>query len=87
VTGVRGGAEGICSTRINPIRDLLGHGTMAMTMRCAHLVPNKLREGVDHLAGTEAEPKHDRKAGRENRKPIVQEGAALGSGENPSLGA
>lgn len=41
---------------LNTIRELLGHGTMVMTMRYAHLAPNNLREAVEMLAmGSSAE--------------------------------
>ncbi len=35
---------------LNTIRELLGHGTMMMTMRYAHLAPNNLREAVEILS-------------------------------------
>jgi len=35
---------------LNTIRELLGHGTMVMTMRYAHLAPNNLREAVEMLS-------------------------------------
>jgi integrase len=40
---------------LNTIRELLGHGTMVMTMRYAHLAPNNLREAVEILAPNEQE--------------------------------
>ncbi len=34
---------------LNTVRELLGHGSMAMTIRYAHLAPNQRREAVDKL--------------------------------------
>jgi site-specific recombinase XerD len=35
---------------LNTVRELLGHGSMAMTIRYAHLAPDQKREAVDKLA-------------------------------------
>ncbi len=35
---------------LNTVRELLGHGSMAMTIRYAHLAPDQRREAVDKLA-------------------------------------
>ncbi len=36
---------------LKAIQELLGHGTMQMTMRYAHLSPNNLRDAVAALEG------------------------------------
>ncbi len=53
---------------LNTIRELLGHGTMVMTMRYAHLAPNNLREAVEVLSGlTQAQP-HDGASSRHAKR-------------------
>jgi len=34
---------------LNTVRELLGHGCMAMTLRYAHLAPDQKREAVEKL--------------------------------------
>lgn len=34
---------------LNTVRELLGHGSMAMTLRYAHLAPDQKREAVEKL--------------------------------------
>jgi len=50
------------------LQELLGHGSMQMTMRYAHLAPNNLRDAVEILTRTEAPDK--------NRTRIVQNSPA-----------
>jgi integrase len=50
---VQGGAT------MKALQELLGHGSMQMTMRYAHLAPNNLREAVDILSRPQA-PAQDR---------------------------
>jgi integrase len=56
---VQGGAT------MKAVQELLGHGSMQMTMRYAHLAPNNLRDAVEILTRTEAPDR--------NRTRIVQE--------------
>ena len=35
---------------LNTVRELLGHGSVAMTLRYAHLAPDEKREAVEKLA-------------------------------------
>jgi site-specific recombinase XerD len=48
---------------LNTVRELLGHGSMQVTMRYAHLAPNNLHEAVAVLAkkGPTDTPAKDRK--------------------------
>jgi integrase len=48
---------------LNTVRELLGHGTMQVTMRYAHLAPNNLHEAVAVLAkkGSAGSPAKDKK--------------------------
>jgi site-specific recombinase XerD len=41
---------------LKELRELLGHSTLAMTMRCAHLAPEHLRTAVARLEGLTDEP-------------------------------
>jgi hypothetical protein len=42
---------------LNELPELLGHATLAMTMRYAHLAPERLRTAVSRLEGlTSAQP-------------------------------
>jgi site-specific recombinase XerD len=37
---------------LNTVRELFGHGSFAMTLRYAHLAPNKTRDAVEKLNHT-----------------------------------
>jgi len=37
---------------LNTVRDLLGHASVAMSLRYAHLAPDQRREAVTRLAAT-----------------------------------
>lgn len=41
------------------IKELMGHASIGMTMRYAHLAPSFARAGVDALVGPEHEPSHE----------------------------
>jgi len=43
---------------LKAIQELLGHGSMQMTMRYAHLSPNNLRDAVSSLDPTGVTPLH-----------------------------
>ena len=47
----RGARDGLDEALRGYVRELLGHGSMAMTLRYAHLAPDQKREAVARLVG------------------------------------
>ena len=64
---------------LKELQELLGHATLAMTMRYAHLAPEHLRTAVSRLAGltngAPAEGTPDRAQGR-THEPSQQVGVS-----------
>jgi hypothetical protein len=45
---------------LTQVRDVLGHSTVTMTERYAHLAPDSIKQAVDCLDGAAGNTSHDR---------------------------
>jgi len=60
---------------LKELQELLGHASLAMTMRYAHLAPERLRSAVSRLEGLTRGPYPPQNKRKDQRKRVVGSGS------------
>ncbi len=60
---------------LKELQELLGHASLAMTMRYAHLAPERLRTAVGRLEGLTTSQPAEASAQGSTQEPVEVEGA------------